>query len=297
MIEKVLNKEKEKSIKLIDEISEVKLLMNADAQEDTALIMNAFPNSSNSVSLEKNEENTRINKLTESYGSGVYTERQVKEICMKYRLRFLPSTYFKGNVPIEAVHKLKEVLKNNKDLNYLIGTNSYSFERNLFIMAPSNMFNISSNSQKARDENAKLRELKRLRELDPALFIKLDNDKYLFVKEWGNSFSTARRMLGALTARVSTLNTLFFLGWLTFLALVIFGAYQIIGFYPSKSTEGIRFIYGCGVFMYFTISIILSISYALPGENGFFMSLYKEYRNDLFKVKDLYATEHNWNSR
>ncbi len=269
--------------------------------EDISLIMNAFPNSSNSVSLVKNEEVNNVNKLTDEYGSGVYTELQVKEICMKYRLRFLPSTYYKGTVPIEAIHKLKEFIKSNDKLKYLDGANAYGFERNVFILAPTNMFNISSNTQKAKDENAKMRELKRLQEQDPALFIKLEDNRYLFIKEWGNSFSFSRKILGALTAKLSTLNTFFFISWLIFIIAGIYGFMQIWNNLPSSINDKGNIINGYLIIypVYAIIYLYIGISWTSSGssDGGKVFENLKDWDKPYWKIKNLYATEHNWNSK
>ena len=39
----------------------------------------------------------------------IYHLEQIKKICIDYRLRFLDATYFKGEIPPEAVSKIKQM--------------------------------------------------------------------------------------------------------------------------------------------------------------------------------------------
>jgi hypothetical protein len=41
----------------------------------------------------------------------IYHLDQLKEICIDYRLRFLDTKYFKGDIPKEAIHKIKRLEK------------------------------------------------------------------------------------------------------------------------------------------------------------------------------------------
>lgn len=297
MIEKKLNQEQKKSEVLLDAVDEVKMITNGDAMDDIHLITNAFPKSANSFSLEKNAENTNIKKLADDYGSGVYTREQVKKICLNYRLRFLPSTYYKGSMPIEVIHTLKEFIK-KKGLTHLEKTNSSLYERNLYVMAPSAMFDIDSNTQKVKREHDKLRELKRLRALDPALFIRLEEDKFLFVKEWGNSFSFPRRILGMLTARLKTLNRLFFLAWVATLYVGIKGLLYVNSLFPYITigdNKVLSVVNILALVAYCVALLIILISWMLSGENGFVLTKYKAYRKSFWKIDKEYATENNWN--
>ncbi|MEP3444369.1 MAG: hypothetical protein ABJN53_06215, partial [Flavobacteriaceae bacterium] len=39
----------------------------------------------------------------------IYHLNQIKEICINYRLRFLDSSYFKGEIPQSALTKIKQI--------------------------------------------------------------------------------------------------------------------------------------------------------------------------------------------
>ncbi len=76
----------------------------------------------------------------------IYHIEHIKQICIDYRLRFLDSKYFKGDIPPEAISKIKQLEKqHNSELT--------GFK----IVAPSKLF-------KLKDKD------------DPLLFVPLGND-------------------------------------------------------------------------------------------------------------------------
>lgn len=97
----------------------------------------------------------------------IYSLEQIKNICIKYRLRFLDTTYFKGEFPYEAISKIKALQKEQE-----IELNSFK------IIAPSELFKLG-------DANDK----------DPLLFLNLGNGYYYFIHKWGQDLSWYRRLL------------------------------------------------------------------------------------------------------
>ncbi|MBA4744154.1 MAG: hypothetical protein H2058_02755 [Muricauda sp.] len=89
---------------------------------------------------------------------------QIKEICIDYRLRFLNSSYFKGEIPQEAISKIKQ-------LEAAHNTKLEGFR----IMAPSKLF-------KLEDKD------------DPLLFAPIGNDYYYLVHKWGNDLHPLRKL-------------------------------------------------------------------------------------------------------
>ena len=95
----------------------------------------------------------------------IYQLDQIKEICINYRLRFLDSKYFKGELPYEAILKIKSLeKKHNTKLN--------GFK----IIAPSKLFKL---------ENAD----------DPLLFAPIGNGYYYLIHKWGNDLNPFRKIL------------------------------------------------------------------------------------------------------
>lgn len=90
---------------------------------------------------------------------------QIEKICVNYRLRFLDSKLFKGELPYEAISKIK-------DLERRHDTSLNGFK----IMAPSKLFKL---------ENAD----------DPLLFAPIGNGYYYLIHKWGNDLSPFRRIM------------------------------------------------------------------------------------------------------
>lgn len=89
---------------------------------------------------------------------------QIKEICIDYRLRFLNSSYFKGNIPQEAISKIKHL-----EAAHHIEIKGFK------IMAPSKLF-------KLEDKD------------DPLLFAPIGNDYYYLIHKWGNDLHPLRKL-------------------------------------------------------------------------------------------------------
>ncbi|WP_178988135.1 MULTISPECIES: hypothetical protein [Winogradskyella] len=95
----------------------------------------------------------------------IYHIDAIKTICIDYRLRFLDTKYFKGELPYEAISKIKQLEKDhNTEIN--------GFK----IVAPSKLFKL---------ENAD----------DPLLFAPIGNGYYYLIHKWGNDLHPFRKLL------------------------------------------------------------------------------------------------------
>lgn len=94
----------------------------------------------------------------------IYHIDQIRQICIDYRLRFLNSTYFKGEIPQTALSEIKELEKSHD-----IELKGYK------IMAPSRLF-------KLEDKD------------DPLLFAPIGNGYYYLIHKWGNDLHPLRRL-------------------------------------------------------------------------------------------------------
>jgi len=95
----------------------------------------------------------------------IYHIDQIRDICIRYRLRFLDTKYFKNPIPREALTEIKRL----EDLH---DTTLGGFK----IIAPSKMFKL---------ENAD----------DPLLFAPIGNGYYHLIHKWGNDLSPYRRIM------------------------------------------------------------------------------------------------------
>jgi hypothetical protein len=95
----------------------------------------------------------------------IYHIDQIQKICVNYRLRFLESNLFKGDLPQEAIQNIKR-----------LNTEHETELKGFRIMAPSKLFKL---------KNAD----------DPILMAPIGNGYYYFIHKWGNDLSPFRRFL------------------------------------------------------------------------------------------------------
>ena len=104
-------------------------------------------------------------KFEEMETKNIFHKDTIKNICVRYRLRFLDSNLFKGEYP-------KNITKIISDIEKKHDTNL----KNFMIMAPSKLFKIKSPD-------------------DPILFIPIGNDYYYLIHKWGEEFNYLRKLL------------------------------------------------------------------------------------------------------
>lgn len=95
----------------------------------------------------------------------IYHTKEIKQICIDYRLRFLDTKYFKGTIPAEGLSKIKALEKEHD-------TEIKGFK----IIAPSKLF-------KLEDKD------------DPLLFASIGNGYYYLIHQWGNDLHPFRKLL------------------------------------------------------------------------------------------------------
>ncbi len=95
----------------------------------------------------------------------IFHLQDIKKLCVDYRLRFLGAHFFKGEIPEEAISKIRQLEKEHDT----------SLE-GLKIMAPAKLLKL---------ENAD----------DPLLFAPIGNDYYYLIHKWGNDLNPFRKWL------------------------------------------------------------------------------------------------------
>ncbi|NER11105.1 hypothetical protein SAMN06265375_10491 [Muriicola jejuensis] len=95
----------------------------------------------------------------------IYHLDQIKKICIDYRLRFLDSKYFKGEIPMEGISKIKSLEKDH-------GITIEGFK----IIAPSKLFRLEDKD-------------------DPLLFAPIGNGYFYLIHRWGNDLHPLRKAL------------------------------------------------------------------------------------------------------
>ncbi len=148
---------------------------------------------------------------------------QIKNICINYRLRFLDTKYFKGQIPAEAISKIKRLEKEHN-------TEIKGYK----IIAPSKLF-------KLEDKD------------DPLLFAPIGNGYYYLIHKWGNDLHSLRRILVWPFKNIINLSVLVVL--MSYLATLLVpeglfskssstAEFWIIFFFMFKSIAAVVIFYG-----------------------------------------------------
>ena len=95
----------------------------------------------------------------------IFHVEDIKKLCVTYRLRFLDSRFFKGEMPEEAISKIRQLEKEHD-------TSLSGFK----IVAP---------AKRLKLENAD----------DPLLLAPIGNDYYYLIHKWGNDLHPFRKLL------------------------------------------------------------------------------------------------------
>lgn len=145
---------KERSLSLA---TEAKMLLNASAESD-ANVLQRLKNSdenadSSSLSIADNHEQ-------------VFHMNDIEKICIRYRLRFLDTKYFKHEYPYEAILKIKEF---EKEYNTKV--------KRFKIVAPDKAFDLQDCNQ------------------DPLLFAQLADGRFYLIHQWGNDLAWYRKFI------------------------------------------------------------------------------------------------------
>jgi len=182
---KELNQKREATINDAEAVvKEVKLLMEADdAADKDALRRAGLDFHLNQVENKKGETLER-EKFEEEYKNKVFTESEIKAICIKYDLRFLNTEHFIGKIDGRVANELSKFMK-----EHCPGNERGSF----FIMGPGASFKLDAKKREPRPVDD-----------DPVLFYKLRNNtignhheaetKYVYIHKWGKDFTIARRL-------------------------------------------------------------------------------------------------------
>ncbi|MCB0792037.1 MAG: hypothetical protein H6595_02375 [Flavobacteriales bacterium] len=95
-----------------------------------------------------------------------YHEKAIRQLCIKYRLRFLPGASFRGDIPDQAVVAVR-------NLERRTGTTLSAFH----VLAPVRRFELVDC------------------ESDPLLFLRVAEDRYFLVHRWGGDLAWYRSFI------------------------------------------------------------------------------------------------------
>ncbi len=140
----------------------------------------------------------------------IFHIRQIKNICIDYRLRFLDSNLFKNEIPEEAISKIKSLEKeHNADLG--------GFK----IMAPSKMFHLKNFD-------------------DPLLFVPMGNDYFYLIHKWGGEINPFRKFI---VRPFRNLSSFFFFLMAVSFGLAFIAPHDILGQVSPNIFRALSFLF------------------------------------------------------
>ncbi|MEC8090539.1 MAG: hypothetical protein VX027_04910 [Bacteroidota bacterium] len=128
-------------------------------------VQDSTPVQTNTKSFKKSNQNYNQFDFDQLETNRIFHRDAIKKICIDYRLRFLDLSYFKADVPVEAIHKIQALEKDHK-----------TEVKHMKIVAPSKLFKL---------KNAD----------DPLLFVPIGNDYYYLIHKWGNDLHPLRLLM------------------------------------------------------------------------------------------------------
>ncbi|MEW6467618.1 MAG: hypothetical protein AB1458_01770 [Bacteroidota bacterium] len=114
--------------------------------------------------------------LPEQEQGNIFHVSHIRNICVRYRLRFLDTKFFKGDYPYEALRKIAGL-----ERKYNIKIQQFK------VVAPTRLFNLIDPDK------------------DPLLFANLGNDRYYLLHKWGNDMPWYRKILAWPLRNINTL--------------------------------------------------------------------------------------------
>jgi len=183
MIKDLKETKKQEQKGFIGPVTEAQKLLAYDETEDKRILRDAFPNGVPSRVLGQEEKLTEMEHYDALFGGDTYTEEQIKQVAIRYRLRFLRAKYYVGTVDGEFAPKIRAFSKEHK-----VEITAGALQNNFYILAPTEMFSLN---KKKYVTKAELRAM-----ADPAIFYNCGDGFYKMVHSWGEDLTVARFIEG-----------------------------------------------------------------------------------------------------
>jgi hypothetical protein len=154
-------------VNIADELKKIKEKDTLiEVLEEAVTIINSENQREDNILERVQNPGVQVQKEIHILSENIFTAEQIKRIAVTYRLRFLDSKLFKGEIPYEVILKVKALEQRHKV--------KFSEFR---ILAPAALF-------KLEDRNK-----------DPLLFAKVSENKFLLVHKWGNDLNAFRKII------------------------------------------------------------------------------------------------------
>lgn len=167
------------------DIKDATLLLNAPS-EDLSVLRTLNLDHQIEKSKKKVEISQKLTILANQFNKKTYTGEQLKKLCLKYDLRILPSSYYKGKIDDQLAPKINEFNNENKD----VVVSSQHF----FVLAVRESF--SGNRNGASNDEAETKCLFFYRESPDRnskdYGIAGEKDVFTLIHSWGKEYNTSR---------------------------------------------------------------------------------------------------------
>lgn len=195
---------------LVKEYEKNETIVNNDALARTGLNVTIIDGKTiKSIMNKKKNATLRFNQ------EKVFHITQIKEICDKYHLKFLPTRYYKGTIDNKLPEKISTF-----ETAYDVRCD----KENSYIMAPASSFKLEE------------------RPKDPLLFYAINNEYFYLIHKWGDDMNITRRLVGiaskpwsALLVFIAIISSIMYMTpelkdgiFLSLISLIIYGALNFI---------------------------------------------------------------------
>jgi hypothetical protein len=182
-------------------VEDVSDFLQQEAQDERELLSAAgLDQQQQEVERIRTFHSTRRELQSKTGAPVVLSEQEVRTLCIRYRLRCLPSRFYAGAIDPLLGRKLKKFLS---DLGS--ATPSEDAQSHLYVMAPMKAFRLTTVKHQE----------------DPVLFYRDNSGFYVMIHKWGNDFTIARRALGWLLESALRWRFLMFLSTLAVAAPIM----------------------------------------------------------------------------
>lgn len=194
-----VKKKRQSSEKAAQEVLEAaQLLIEGDAQQERE-ILKQIGLGKNIIEAERvNSLNLERKTFESEYGERVVMqESEIRDLCLKYDLRFLTTENYNGSIDLNIGPEIRNFVKEN---------NISPSRGDFYLLAPGKAFNLKQRELHGPSKFSV--------EMDPVLFYKVpDNSSekmFVTVHKWGNDFTIFRYLRGLMYENLSSYLTIQF---------------------------------------------------------------------------------------
>lgn len=230
LAEELLKQYKTDEIRMERQLEEVKSLLSHEEAREREILATLGVDSCVKQYEDKKASYLERQDLKKKFSTEVFHIDQIKNVCVDYDLRFLPSKLFKGWIDTELGPKVKRFLSDKK-------ITDYDLENSFYIMAPAKQFNLAEIDSVPK-------------QYDPLLFYRIEDQNYCLVHQWGTDLSDLRylfafRKKSFFHSQIHLFFVLFFfiMCLLGFFAIASLGAALIIGLVAATGFTLLRYGY------------------------------------------------------